>query len=255
MAVEEKVDPSLKDMLSILPIKQAVQYVNDHHYKHDTLADDITDIITDFIFNIDTITDGMVFYGYCNGGGEYNLMILIKKLKNIKINDKIPYMIQSSDFDAIYIWPKLGMSVSNVRGTLKLVDDNKYNKYEFSAHEYEYHKDIVQRHIVIGCTYKLMLRYPDHGIEEVDDNNDSIWSNWNEYFDRMNLIGTWDWPQRNKDAPPRFGGHIVLYRINKWLKQCDPVKYTVIQALKQIPRITKDTKIEEALVKINEIIP
>ena len=237
-----------EEKLTITPIQQALHYVNDEMMKNDTLATAISDIILDYIFNINApvIKPGMVLFGRCTqgtGGYQYNLIFLLTKMKNVKINPEVPCYYQSFDFDSIFIWPALSDSVSISSGKMELIDNGLFNQYKITATEHKYHPDTVGHQLGFGCKYNLTLKLPDY--------EDCEWSNWNEYIDRISMIGRWDWPYNTGD---QASGLIYIYRIKKWDDQLNPKQYIKIAELKKTPFIKDKTTITTALEEIGEIV-
>eukprot|EP01084_Bolivina_argentea_P313757 543388_1 len=239
------------NQISTLPIQQTLRYVNDEVMQNERFPEEIIDIILNYIFNADMLRDGMVFFGrVTQASSQYNLILLITKITNIRIHPKIPYIIQSIDFDSINIWAALSYSISIGSGSMELINDNKFNKYKIIATEHKYHNLTVGHSLGFGCKYNMLLKYPN--MDESIDNDDLIWNNWNEYFDRISLSGRWDWPGHEKTPLPN--GYLFCYRINKWLNQINVKQYIGIDVLKKVPSIKKETTTEVAIKQIKNIV-
>ena len=240
------IDSSKNVHPTIKPTQDALHYVNDTIMENDILPIGISEIILDYIVNTTwpVIKPGIVFFGRCTEGpDEYNLIFLLTTMRNIRVHSKVSYFYQSFDFDSILIWPVLSDSVSISSGSMECVENGLFNEYKITMKDHTFHEDTVGHDLAFDCEYNLTLKLPD--------NEDCKWSNWNEYINRISIIGEWNWPYDDDDASK---GSVDMYRIKKWDDQMDVKRYTKIPRLKATPQIKHETSIESALQEIQNII-
>ena len=181
-------------MLSIIgqlqTTRNAIHFVNETIWHNKPLSSDVLDIVFDFIFNPNIFREGMVFFGRVDQNNmEYNLILLIQKINSIQYHSSVPYVLATIDFNVIFIWPNQsdGLDDNGISigcGSANLIDNGKYDEYQFEAAELEFHPKTIDTNLILGCKYDLRLKLPD--FEEC-----ATWNDWNGYMDSMSLKGHW----------------------------------------------------------------
>ena len=128
-------------------IRNAINFSNETVMHNEPLSDDIIDIMFSFVFNPALFQQGMVFFGRVDQNNmEYNLVLLITKINSIQYHSSVPYVPNAINFEVIFIWPNLSNHMFNTTtgcGSAKLIDNGRFDEYEFSAAELEFHPKTI----------------------------------------------------------------------------------------------------------------
>ena len=239
-----------------LPTQQALHHANEDILKNESLPNEVINIILSYIITTNLIESGMIFFGRVTQEEDYDdfavsYLFLLTKMTNIKFDDKVSYIMKSSEFDVIFIIPDQScITIGN--GYMELIDNGCFNEYNMTMDEYAYHLQTQDRDTNLPSKLNLTMQLPSYDEDGSDIDSKCKWHNWDEYKNRIKIFGIW-YHDSDKIAE-RANGKVCAYLINKWCGQTYVEQYIGIDQLKDIPNITKNTSVESAITKIQDIV-